>query len=474
MLEQAAKLDSRMMTHREMYEATEQFFAEFAQSRVGPEVLARARLILLDTLAVMLCGYRESDVTTAADRLHAQAQGVSLWRAQGGRVEPAQAVLLNTASAAALELCEGHREAMGHIALQVLPALLAAAETHALPGERILPALILGYDIVARMGRASRRNFRTHGHGIWAAAGSAVAVACLRGKRPDQIVECLKIASNLSLAPSFSTHAEGATVRNLTAGFGALIGYQVPDLQECGYRGSESAMAVTLGATLGTAFSPELFTSGMGREFMLMGNYFKFDASGRHMQAPAAALRTLARQHDITPQSVERIRVETYSPAASLDQRTPVNALAAKTSIPYAVAAQLMVGHLGVEAFDAARVSDPAIRALMKRVELAEGRPDPAPSGTAADPAQRWARVIVDLNDGQRLTGYCANPPGEGDQPATTEALRNKFDSLTVPSLGAAQSDRLYRLIETLDEIVDFRAAVGQWFEAKPAPQPGA
>ncbi|MEN9775075.1 MAG: 2-methylcitrate dehydratase [Pseudomonadota bacterium] len=455
------------MTPSEMYAITGQFIARFVETPLPDAVTERARLIALDTVAVIVRGYREADISAYTKACPTRPHGASLIRAGGGRTEPGQAILCNTASAAALELCEGHRRAMGHIALQILPAVLATAEVHHLPGRRILPALTLGYEIATRMGAASKRHFRAHGHGIWAAAGSAVAIARLLERTPDEIVECLKIASNLSLAPSFSTHAEGATVRNLTAGMGAMIGYQVPALQQAGYLGSLSAMSVTLGETLGASFSPERFVEGMGDEFCVMDNYFKFDASGRHMQAPAQALREIMAQQLVDPEKVKRIRVETYQPAATLTQREPPNGLAAKTSIPYAIAAQLILGHLGVEAYDAERLRDPRIQRLMQRVELWEGQPDPPASGRA-DPMARWARVIVETDTSEPLCGYCANPPGEGDTPASATQLRDKFDSLTQPMLGAAGAASLYRLFSELETLDDFgQALVGCLLEAE-------
>ena len=441
-----------------MYALVEERIGEFLREPLDRRLAERARLIALDTLAVIVRGYREPDVRALADGSVARDDGALPLALPLRRIDALRAILCNTASAAALELCEGHRRAKGHIALQVLPALLAAAEVHRVPGRRVLPALVLGYEIAARMGAASERYFRTHGHGIWAAAGSAVAVATVLGRDPRQIVECLKIASNLSLAPSFSTHAEGATVRNLTAGLGGMIGYWVPEFLQAGYCGSLSAMAVTLGEALGSEFSPEQFVEGLGEHWCVLDNYFKFDASGRHVQPAAQALRELigSQAHDAA--GVSRIRVETYRPASQLSNRAPPNALAAKTSIPYAIAAQWRVGHLGVEAFDAERLSDPGLRALMQRVEVLEGQPDPE---AAADPAARWARVIVEWEGGDRRVGYCANPPGEGEQAASPAMLRAKYDALTVPMLGERRASRLHGLMENIEQVSD----VGQGLE---------
>jgi len=114
---------------------------------------------------------------------------------------------------------------------------------------------------------------------------------------------------------------------------------------------------------------------------------------------------------------------------------------------------------LGVEAYDAERLRDPRIQRLMHRVELSEGQPAPLTSGHA-DPTARWARVIVETDASEPLCGYCANPPGEGDTPASATQLRHKFDSLTQPMLGTAGAAGLYRLFAEIERLDDFGQAL--------------
>ena len=446
----------------QMYEATGHFFNAFAATTLPVDVTECARSIALDTIAVMVRGYLEADVSALADGYPDDAGGASLFTQPSRKIDPLRAILCNTASAAAMELCEGNRFSGGHVALQVLPALLAAAEKHRIAGSRFLPALVLGYEIAARMGRAADRHLRTHGHGMWAAAGSSVAIAWMLGRPANQVLECLKIASNLSLAPAFATHAEGATVRNVTAGMGSVMGYLVPDLQAAGYLGSNRAMAITLGETLGAAFSRETFVHNMGTDFHVNSNYYKFEASGRHMHAASEALQEILRTRDFAAADVARIEVETYYPASSLANQTPINALAAKTSIPYSVAALLVFGELGPDAYDAGRIGEGRMRLLMDRVSVVENAQFSALANpTGADRAPlRSARVSVTLHSGETLGAYCENPRGDFDYPATPAALQEKYLALTEPMLGIHRAEQLRTLITTIESVPDLSVAL--------------
>lgn len=457
------------LTDEQMYEITAHFFRAFGDKPVPTEVTECARAIALDTIAVIVRGYREADVLSLARRYPEDAEGASLFSQPSRKIDPLRAIVCNTASAAAMELCEGNRFSGGHVALQVLPALLAAAEKYRVAGKRFLPALVMGYEIAARMGRAAQRHLRTHGHGMWAAAGSSVAIAWMLGRSGTQILECLKIASNLSLAPAFATHAEGATVRNVTAGMGGMMGYWVPELQDAGYLGSNSAMAITLGETLGASFSHEVFTRNLGSEFHVTSNYYKFEASGRHMHAATEALRGILCTRDIRYAEVDRIDVETYFPASSLVNTAPANALAAKTSIPYSIAALLVLGDLGHNAYDVEHLSDQRVRDLMRCVNIIESAQFTAlarPSSAGQVPV-RSARVSVTLRSGETLSEICENPRGDFDFPATPAALHEKYRQLTEPMLGVRKSQRLHALVNEMENVPDLGTAIQAVLQAE-------
>ena len=118
-----------------------------------------------------------------------------------------------------------------------------------------------------------------------------------------------------------------------------------------------------------------------------------------------------------------------------MSDRDPVGALGAKFSIPYTLAARLVLGQwgdCGVEAFREPALSDPRVRALARRVEVVED-----PALTALTPRARPARVEVRLADGRVLVRQVDQPFGEFDRPYPESALREKFVALAAPDLGA-------------------------------------
>src|SRR3954452_2142411 len=92
-------------------------------------VRAHARLVLLDTLGVILAGSLRPEVAALRERLGAGAgSGATVYASGWPHSDPRTAALLNGVAGRAIELCEGLRLVSGQAAMQVLPAVLAVGE----------------------------------------------------------------------------------------------------------------------------------------------------------------------------------------------------------------------------------------------------------------------------------------------------------------------------------------------------------
>src|SRR5947199_4552687 len=118
-----------------------------------PEPVRRhAKLVLLDTLGVILAGGARPEVIRRRERLAASAgSGATVYARSWPIHDPRTAALLNGIAGRSIELCEGLRLVSGQAAMQVLPAVLAVGEQARASGSGMLAALILGYEVVGRL-----------------------------------------------------------------------------------------------------------------------------------------------------------------------------------------------------------------------------------------------------------------------------------------------------------------------------------
>ena len=105
------------------------FVADTPWETIPEAVREHAKLVLLDTLGVMLAGSVQPEVAGVRARLTATGgRGATVYAPAWPTTDPRTAALLNGLAGRSIELCEGHRYVSCQAAVQVLPTALASAE----------------------------------------------------------------------------------------------------------------------------------------------------------------------------------------------------------------------------------------------------------------------------------------------------------------------------------------------------------
>lgn len=412
----------------------------------GP-VVDQAKLVLLDTIGVIASGMAEPEMRRLTETLGGDAGPVPVIGA-GVRRSAGTACLLNGAAGTMLELDEGNQYSGGHPGVHVIPALLAVASARPVSGAAFLTSLVLGYDLGARIGIAARRRMSMHPHGTWGTVGAGLAVAKLSGAGATDIAGAVNVAADLTIASSRRTIMEGATVRNMYCGAANQLGLLAWQMHQAGFTGEADGVATVFGVVSGEAFDPAKMTEALGERWEITRNYFKRHAACRYLHGPLDALDQ-ARAKAGSPfaaEDVEAIEVHGYAMSAQLDNPAPQTTLAAKFSLPFALASSVVHGAASVPAFQAEAMADPRIAALIGRVKI-----DEDPAYTAAFPAQRPARVAIVLKDGRRLQGETIFNRGDEEDPYSPAEVRAKFDELAGAVWSGDGTERIARLVMALD-----------------------
>ncbi|TWA74918.1 2-methylcitrate dehydratase PrpD [Azospirillum brasilense] len=416
-------------------------------------VVERAKLVLLDCVGVIAAGMQEPECRALAARL-AETGGSGDCPAIGsGRgFAVGSAAFLNGLAGTMLELDEGNQYARGHPAIHVVPALLAAGSRLKASGADLLTALALGYEIGSRIGIAAKLLVTTHPHGTWGTAGAALGVAHLNRADAAMMIETLNIASTLGLATSRRTMLEGGTVRNAYAGVSNQLGLTAWDLAASGIIGETDGVGSVFGGVIATDFRPELMVEEVGERWEIARNYFKRHAACRYTHGALDALGDIVAQAGgrIDPAEVAAIEVDTYVWAAQLDGAEPKNMLAAKFSLPFALATFLANGAATPDAFRDGARQDAATRELARRVTVREDR-----GLTARLPGLRPARVRLTLADGRRFEAEALTNKGDTEDPHSPDEVRAKFADLAGPVWGASHAAAIADCVASIDRAAD-------------------
>ena len=438
-------------------EALAKFAAETRWEDIPAPVQRQTKLVLLDTLGVILAGSVRPEVAQLRVRMAATAgTGATVYARGWPTHDPRTAALLNGIAGRAIELCEGLRLVSGQAAMQILPGILSVGEHARANGKELLAALVLGYDVAARLGMAFTPRPLAHQNGQAMLLAAAAAGARMRGLDAAGVSRAMRIAAVLMMTPSYTNTGAGATALNIAGGMSGFAGALAPDLALAGIEAQENAIEEALSQLVGDGFKPDHLLDELGTRWEIMRNYFRMYACCNPIHPALDVLKAALAELRPRAEEIERIEFATYRFASVMRNPNPPNYFASKYSLPHAAAVMAVRGKAEHSDIDDSALLDPVISALRQRVQVAE---DPAMSALA--PRLRPARVTVTLKDGRKATHTCESHEGDFNQPFAESVLRSKFRVLAGHVLtpeGVAQIEQAIDRCEEWNSVAEFTA----------------
>ena len=446
-----------------MIERTEKlakFCAETTFSQLDFQVVERTKLIISDTIGAILGGIVEPEVREflkfragqkSKDR-KVKIIGLNKW------AEQSDASLIHGIAGTTLEMDEGNQFAKGHPAIHVLPALVSVVQSRLLhqniSGQEFLNAFVIGYDVGARIGLASQLNPHMHPHGTWGVIGAASAIGVLLKFGHREHMQLMNISSSLTTASSRKTMLQGGTVRNVYAGLSNQMAHLAIDLIQSGFTGEVDGIGSIFGNVVSENLNDNLLLEKLGQRFEVMRNYFKLHACCRFNHAALDCLHDLMRDHQELSniEQISFIDVESYNLAAELNDPRPQNMLAAKFSVPFALATTLVNKNSQVLSFAGGALKNEKTMALSNKVSVKE-----ISSMTEMLPEFRPAKVTIGMKSGKVFHHSVKTNKGDWQSPYSADELENKFHSLANRSLSQKKSKVLYDKLQNLERIADMR-----------------
>ena len=414
------------------------------------EMIQEAVRCLTDTLGVSVGG-SQTDMSRII-RSHAARQfggnGSSIWW-DGRKASPAGAALANGITIDALDAHDGYKPAKGHVGCGVIPGLIAVMEAEEIrDAKEFLTSVVIGYEIGSRAGVALHDSVPDyHTSGAWV----ALAVAALGARQlkltKAQTREAVGIAEYHGPRSQMMRVIDAPTMVKDGSGWGAMAGVSAAYLAQDGFTG---APAITMEA-------PDLahFWDDLGQNWLVAQQYVKLYPVCRWAQPAAEAVMALVTEHRFGADDVAGITIETFHEGKRLNT-IPNNTEEAQYSLPFAVAAALVRGTIGVKEVTQSGLSDPKIRTIAQSIMITETDEFNAPF-----PEHRIARAILKLKDGRVLTSAPTEAKGDPEDRVSDAVIRSKFYGLTTPVIGQDKASTLENTIQQLTDTGDTKKLFG-------------
>ena len=406
---------------------SEQLFASLPRS-VPAEMRTLAEKLLIDVAGLCVAA-RNTDYVKSA---------LAGWEASGGCTALGHARTLDAAGAAFVNGTAAHGEDFDdtfeggpvHAGAVVVPAILAVSERNRLQGTDVLRGIAIGTELMCRASLVAPKLIHKAGFhptavlgALAAAAGVAVSMSLSR----TQFVNALGIAGSMA-SGVIEYLAEGAWTKRLHPGWAAQSGIRAADLARAGFVGPRTVLEGEHGLYHGFARTTQgdwaKLLEGFGSRWVSASLAFKVYACGTMTHPYIDCARRLSQKVDI--RAIEEIVCEAaegtvhrlWEPLAA--KRKPPNAYAAKFSQPYCIAAGLVLGHAGLDAFTEERVRDPRLLAAAAKVRYEIDLRNPYP-------AEFTGHVRALLKDGSSVEERQPHFRGGAREPLSRADLEEKF-----------------------------------------------
>jgi 2-methylcitrate dehydratase PrpD len=426
------------------------------------QALTVAKGAIQDCVGVALAGARHSAGSIPAEWARASAGagnagagGATVW-GQNFKTSAHDAALVNGTAAHALDYDDVTWGLIGHPSVSLVPALLAIGETINASGRDVLHAYVVGFEVMAKLGRTTQPRHSLdggwHATGTIGAFGATAACCKLLDLDADRTARALGIVYSMT---SGNVSNFGTMCKPLHAGLAARNAVEASLWAQAGFTslphpfdGPRSFHAV-YSRGLPVDMKP-LAELGEVYELVVRGVVIKPYPCGVALHPAIDAVHALKKEHAIDPDAVAsgEAGVTKYT-FDKLCYLVPQTGLEAKFSMPYTIARSILDDGIGFDTFSDRLVQDEKAQALTRRISMYVH----AGIEKAWTMGSRPVNVRLHLRDGSVLERQVDISKGNPEVAMTPEELNVKFEDCARLSLDPAALKAAAQRLQTIENL---------------------
>ncbi|MBI4337727.1 MAG: MmgE/PrpD family protein [Chloroflexi bacterium] len=431
-----------------------EFIVNTSLELLPPEVIAEAKLHILDTIGTTVGGFR----TTAAKVAARFAQGLGRSNdatilLSGVKASLPAATFANCVAASALDYEDGHMASGRHPGSAVVAPSLTVGEQQNSSGKEVVEAVVAGYEVGLRAHLMAIRMAGEHwigSTGAMAGTGAAAATAKLLKLDVGKTTQALGIGScSRPIARDGGMSQFGSMVKE-GIGWGGMTGVSAALLAQKGYTGGSTTLNARVDGT-----EPHPYYPLDGRDWFILKTYFKAYPACRFTHAALDCTYRLLKEHGLSRDQVAGVTVKVGLRESTLNDPQPQNLEHAQYSIPFLIGAALVYGRVTPDEVAEERLSDAAILEQAAKVHVQLDA-----EMNSYDPRRYAATVDVETGSGKVFSTQKLTATGDFDDPMTPQQLEEKFMANAAPVIGERSAREVASLVSKLEQVPSVREVV--------------
>ncbi len=375
------------------------------------------------------------------------------------------AALANGTAAHSVELDDLHNESSVHPEVVIFPTAFAVGEFADCDGEKLIEGVVLGYEVMCRLGRAQNpvnpyaRGF--YPTGICGVFGAAMAAARIFDLNREQMLSALGIAGSQA-SGVMEWRTDGTLTHRFHSGWAAHNGIIAALLARGGFTGPSTIIEGDCGFLRCYSDGPDIskVLAGLGDSYMIMGVSTKSYSCCRYEHSSIDGILQIIREHGLKAEEIERVTCGILKAGWDIVaepmelKRNPRTVMDAIASMPFGAAVAILYGNASVDEHTQENVDSPKVKELMAKVFCVQD-----PELEKVFPEQWAATVEIVTKDGRKFSIRVDCPKGDYNNPLSWEELIAKYNSLSSLVYPQGKRSEILARLEKLEgekRIADF------------------
>jgi 2-methylcitrate dehydratase PrpD len=411
------------------------------------DVVDLAKHCILDYVGLMLVGAKEPLIGILTDEAISQGGKAEASAVACGALLPVSwAATINSAAGHVLAYDDVNMVIPGHGTAVALPPALAIAERDGLGGRALLEAYVAGFETVATVGalvEPSHYDRGFHASATIGTFGAAAAAGRLLGLNAEQLAQAISLAGSMAAG---SKGVFGTALKPFQVSRAAGNGVLAASLAKRGLGGRANILEVPQGFlnTQTTVTAPSMLPNAEDG-FYLRATLFKYHAACYLAHSPIECARTLRAQPGWDEQGIATIEVRGNPMCGRVCN---IQEPGTGPEIGYSIRTLVAMGLRGLDtgrpdSLDPAVLNDPALIALRDKITV----------GFDDTLAETAALMTAESLDGKTFSATADVGLPITDRAGQSHRLREKFDTLVTPILGADRTAKLGQHVLGLEDL---------------------
>ena len=443
-----------------------EFTEKIKYEDIPPEVIERAKMIMLQTIGVSLAA-KEVPGTKKAIELALAANGgsggqVTGW-VSGDSLSPANAAFL---AGAISDMLDWEDTAWtGHPSAGIVPCAWVMAENLKKSGKDLLTAIVVGYEVYQRIACAVQPTLdfqAKHGWGLtsWQIFGCIIPAVKLMGLDANAINKAIGLGTACSTLPTCLHEFTMSDFYHYEHGLRARDGILIAELVSMGVHNFMDGLddPAAYANLMTDNYDESWYTKNLGTQWLTMTTLLKHWPANMWVQTPLEIVYNIAQENNLSPDDIEEIIVKPGTHRRMDDVGDGFSSIThAQFNIPFVVAAMLYDRTPSSAWYTPENMKDPKVIALAKRVKASDDPIDSPINGFELFQKgdYPWKTMIVVTKDGRQFSDSMKYHPGHPANMMDRAEIASRFRIQAAPALTPETTEKAIAALMDLENCAD-------------------